>query len=74
MFYAVQKLDKNLHDSESTIRTDHKPLKYIMDFLVWNKKIEHWTTNIYGSNCKTEYMEGKKNVCGDMLSYLPHRP
>ena len=27
-----------------------------------------------GYNCKTEYVEGKKNVCADMLSCLPHRP
>ena len=30
-FYALQKLDQYLHNSEFVIRTDHKPLKYIMD-------------------------------------------
>ena len=74
IFYALQKFDQYLHDSEFVIRTDHTPLKYIMDCPVQNKKIQHWTTNIYGYNCKIEYIEGKKHVCIDMLSCLPHRP
>ena len=45
-----------------------------MDSPVQNKKIQHWTTHIHGYNCKTEYTEGKKNICADMLSCLPHRP
>ena len=45
-----------------------------MDSPVQNKKIQHWTTNVHDDNCKIEYTEGKKNVCADMLSCLPHRP
>ena len=45
-----------------------------MDSLLQSKKIQHWTTNIHGYNCKIENIEGKKNVCADMLSHLPHRP
>ena len=48
-------------------------LKYIMDSPVQNKKIQQWTTKINCYNCKIEYTEGKKNVCADMLSCLPHR-
>ena len=44
-----------------------------MDSLVQNQNIQHWTTNICGYNCKIEYIEGKKNVCADMLSCLPHQ-
>ena len=60
--------------SEFVTRTDHKPLKCIMDSPVQKRKIQHWTTNIHSYNCKTEYKEGKKNVSTDMLSCLPHRP
>ena len=45
-----------------------------MDSPVQNKKIQLWTTNIHDYNCKIEYIEGKKNVCADMLLCLPHRP
>ena len=41
-----------------------------MDSPVQNKKIQYWTTNIHGYNCKVGYIEGKKNVCTDMLSCL----
>ena len=37
IFYASQKLDKYMHDSEFVISTDHKPLKYIMDSTVQKK-------------------------------------
>ena len=45
-----------------------------MDSPVKKKIIQHWTTNIHGYKCKIEYINGKKNVCADMLSCLPHRP
>ena len=70
IFYALQKLDQYLHDSEFVIRTDHKPLKSLLETTIENKKIQYWTTNIRGYNCKIEYIEGKKNVCADMLSRL----
>ena len=72
IFYALQKLDQYLHDSEFVIRTDHKPLKNLMNSTIENKKIQYWTTNIRGYNCKIKYIEGKKNVCADMLSRLTH--
>ena len=74
IYHALQKLGQYLFDSELVIRTDHKPVKYIMDSPVENRKIQHWTKNICGNSCKTEYIEGKKNVCADMLWGLPHRP
>ena len=61
IFYALQKLDQYLHSLDFVIRTDYKPLKYIMYSPVQNKKIQHWTTNIHGYNCKIEYIKGKKN-------------
>ena len=49
-------------------------LNVLSDSPVQNKKIQYWTKNTHGYNCKIEYIEGKKNVCVDMLSCLPHRP
>ena len=39
IFYALQKLVQSLHDSEFVIRTDHKPVRYIMDSPVQYKEI-----------------------------------
>ena len=72
IFYALEKLDQYLHDADFIIRTDHKPLKCILDSPIQNKKIQHWTANLRGYNCSIEYTEGKKNICADMLSCLPY--
>ena len=61
-----------MHESEYVITTDQKPLKYIMESLIQNKKIQHWTTNLWGYNCTIEYIEGRMNICADMLSRLQH--
>ena len=36
-----------------------------------NKKIQLWALSIGGYNAKIEYIEGKKNVCADLLSCMP---
>ena len=40
--YALQKLDHYLHNAQFTIKTDHKPLTYILDSPMQNKKIQLW--------------------------------
>ena len=62
-----------MHDAQLVIKTDHKPLKGLFESPIQNKKIQYWTTNFRGYNCEVEYIEGKKNVCADMLSRLPHK-
>ena len=36
-----------------------------------NKKIQLWALSIGGYNAKKEYIEGKKNVCPNLLSCMP---
>ena len=69
--YALQKLDRFLHDAEFTIRTDHKPLKYILEAPMQNKKIQLWASGLSGYNCKVEYISGPENTCAYLLSRLP---
>ncbi|KAK6173844.1 hypothetical protein SNE40_017230 [Patella caerulea] len=69
--YALQKLDFYLHDAEFIIRTDHKPLKYLLDSPMNNKKLEMWSLTISAYNCKIEYLSGKQNVIADFLSRMP---
>lgn len=69
--YALQKLDHYLHSAQFTIRTDHKPLKYILESPMQNKKIQLWALSIAGYNCKVEYIEGRFNCCADLLSRVP---
>jgi len=69
--YALQKLDHYLHNSEFVIRTDHKPLKYLLESPMQNKKIQMWALSIAGYNCRIEYIPGPQNTCADLLSRIP---
>ena len=69
--YALQKLDHYLHNAKFTIKTDHKPLKYILESPMQNKKIQLWALGLSGYNCKVEYIEGVQNTCADLLSRSP---
>ena len=57
--YALQKLDFYLHGAEFVIRTDHMPLKFLLDSPMTNKKIQLWSLGISGYNCKIEYIRGQ---------------
>ncbi|MCG8033371.1 MAG: DDE-type integrase/transposase/recombinase [Candidatus Thiodiazotropha taylori] len=69
--FALQKLDHYLHNAEFVIKTDHKPLKYLLDSPIQNKKIQLWALGISGYNCRIEYIKGTDNSCADLLSRIP---
>lgn len=71
IYYALQKLDYYLHNAEFTIKTDHKPLKYLLESPMTNKRIQLWALSIAGYNCKIEYIKGSTNTCADLLSRHP---
>ena len=73
IYYALQKLDHYLHNARFTIKTDHKPLKYILDSPMQNKKIQLWALSIAGYNCQVEYIRGNENQCADLLSRIPFK-
>ena len=50
------------------IKTDHKPLKYLLESPMQNKKIQLWALNMAGYNCSIEYIAGTTNTCADLLS------
>lgn len=69
--YALQKLDYYLHNAVFTIKTDHKPLKYLLESPMQNKKIQLWALSMAGYNCNIEYIPGTTNTCADLLSRKP---
>ena len=68
--FALQKLDDNLHNSEFVIHKDQKPLKYMLESPMHNKKIQLWALGISGYNCRVEYIESSSNSCADLLSIV----
>ena len=69
--FAFQKLDYYLQNSQFVIRTDHKPLKYLLECPMQNKKIQLWALSMSGYNCTIEYIAGTTNACADLLSRHP---
>ena len=46
--FALQKLDYYLHNAQFVIKTDHKPLKYLLESPMQNKKIQLWALSMSG--------------------------
>ena len=72
--FALQKLDHYLHGAQFVIKTDHKPLKYLLESPMQNKKIQLWALSMAGYNCTIEYTAGTTNTCADLLSRRPDEP
>ena len=71
--FAIQELDYYLHNSQFVIKTDHKPLKYLLESPMQNKKIQMWALSVSGYNCSIEYIEGTTNTCADLFSRHPDK-
>ena len=71
IYYSLQKLDHYLHNAEFVIKCDHRPLKYLLDSPMQNKKISLWALSIAGYNCKIEFLKGTDNSVADLLSRVP---
>ena len=69
--WALEKLHHYLHNAKFVIKTHHKPLKYILNSPLNNKKIQMWSMSIMGYNCTIEYITGRENTCADLLSRAP---
>ena len=67
---AVHKFKPYLHGHQFTIRTDHKPLKYMFRAKMENEKLKLWAMELAQHNCKIEYITGPQNKQADFLSRL----
>ena len=68
---SLQKLEYYLHNAKFTIKTDHKPLEYLLESQLQNKKVQLWALGISGYNCNIEYIPGMENKRADLLSRKP---
>ena len=69
--FSLQRLDYYLQNAKFVIKTDHKPLKYLLESPIQNKKIQLWALGMAGYNCTIEYISGTENTCADLLSRKP---
>ncbi|MEW8548463.1 MAG: reverse transcriptase domain-containing protein, partial [Candidatus Thiodiazotropha sp.] len=71
IYYALQKLHTYLHNANFEIYTDHKPLKYLLESPMQNKRIQMWALSIQGYNAVIRYLPGRLNTVADLLSRTP---
>ena len=61
IYFALQTLELLLALFSIFIKTDHKPLKYLLESPIQNKKIQMWALSMSGYNCCIEYIESTRN-------------
>ena len=61
-------LDHYMYNAEFTIKCDHKPLKYLLESPMQNKKVSLWALTISSYRCKIEFLKGSENSVADLLS------
>ena len=71
IYMSVKKLDYYLKEAETTIRSDHLPLKSFLLKNTKNDKVNNWGVELASRyNLKFEYIKGIKNTLADTMSRL----
>ena len=71
IYMSVRKLDYYLKEAETTIRSDHLPLKSFLLKNTKNDKVNNWGVELAARyNLKFEYIKGIKNTLADTMSRL----
>ena len=71
--HSLEKLNSWISCSQILVRTDHQPLKYLLNSETgsFNRKINSWALTMASYNIDVEYLPGKQNLIADLLSRRP---
>ena len=69
---CVKKLDYYLAAAQTTLRSDHLPLKKFLKLRTGNAKVNNWALSLEEYNITFEYIKGIKNTLADAMSRLVH--
>ena len=71
IYMVARKLDYYLREAETTIRSDHLPLKTFLLKNTKNDKVNNWGVELASKyTLKFEYVKGIKNTLADTMSRL----
>ena len=71
IYMVARKLDYYLREAETTIRSDHLPLKTFLLKNTKNDKVNNWGVELASKyTLKFEYVKGIKNILADTMSRL----
>ena len=72
IFMCVKKLDYYLAGAQTTLRSDHLPLKKFLKQKTGNSKVNNWALSLEEYEITFEYIKGIKNTLADAMSRLVH--
>ena len=70
IYMAARKLHYYLSNADTTIRSDHMPLRRFLMKNTKNATVNNWAVAIEDYNLKFEYIKGVKNTLADTMSRL----
>ena len=70
IYMSTKKLDYYLDEAVTTVRSDHLPLKRVLEHKTKNSKVDKWSLDIAHYNLQFEYVKGIKNTLADTKSRL----
>ena len=70
IYMSVKKLSFYLDSARITVRSDHLPLKRVLEKSTLNSKVNNWAVELEDQKISFEYIPGIKNVLADTLSRL----
>lgn len=66
--WATKNFRHYLYGAKFIVRSDHKPLKWLLNLKDPSSKLMRWTLKLQEYNCEIEYTPGKENGGADWLS------
>ena len=72
IYMAARKLHYYISNVDTTIRSDHMPLRKFLRKNTKNATVNNWAVAIEDYNLKFEYIKGVKNTLADTMSRLVH--
>ena len=70
IYMSIKKLAYYLEDADTTLRSDHLPLKKFLAKNTSNSKVNNWAVEILPFRITFEYIKGIKNTLADTMSRL----
>ena len=70
IYMLVKKLSFYLDSAQITLRSNHLPLKKLLEKNTINAKVNNWAVQLESQNINFEFIAGTKNVLADTLSRL----
>ena len=68
ILFAIKKWHQYLMGRHFIIKTDHQPLKYLLDHKLTNPSQHTWLAKLLAYDYEIQYKQGKGNIVADALS------